>query len=215
MKYVYDREADSLSIIFADGRRYRDSEEIHDGIVIDYDTAGRPIAIEFHDRASRFVDTDGLASGREVYVQHPDVGRVRNSVKGDWLRAQREVLGLTQQQLADQLSVGKNTVARWEREELKIEHPGMLMLALESLKRAATARGIETLPGVRFFKTGRLEKSIPAESSEIFIRNATTGRISRESYSSKELESTIIKEKRPSPRASKEHPVRALPAKKR
>ena len=209
MKYVYDREADSLSIIFADGRRYRDSEEIHDGIVIDYDTAGRPIAIEFYDRASRFVDTDGLASGREVYVQHPDAGDVRESVKGDWLRAQRELLGLTQQQLADQLSVGKNTVARWERQELKIEHPGMLILALGALHRAATTRGIDISPAARFFK------SLGSISSEVIVRNAKSGAISP-GRSSKELKTTFIEEaSRSSARPSRERSTRSAPAKKR
>jgi transcriptional regulator with XRE-family HTH domain/uncharacterized protein YuzE len=210
MKYVYDREADSLSIVFADGRRYRDSEEIHDGIVIDYDTAGRPIAIEFHDRASRFVDTDGLASGREVYVQHPDVADVNQSVKGDWLRGQRELLGLTQQQLADQLSVGKNTIARWEREELKIEHPGMLMLALQALQRAATTRGIEISPGARFF---RAVGSISSDQS--IARQAKSGAISPDRLS-KGLKTTLIEEEvRSSVRGSKERTSRSVPVKKR
>ena len=213
MKYVYDREADSLSIIFADGRRYRDSEEIHDGIVIDYDTAGRPIAIEFHDRASRFVDTDGLASGREVYVQHPDAGQVRHPVKGDWLRAQRELLGLTQQQLADQLSVGKNTVARWEREELKIEHPGMLMLALESLERAATTRGIEVSHGVRFLKAGQLEPS--SISREVMVRSNVMPSGISAARSSKGLKTTMIEEhEERSVQSSKQKSARAA-AKKR
>jgi len=134
-------------------------------------------------------------------------------VRGDWLRAQRELLGLTQQQLADQISVGKNTVARWEREELKIEHPGMLMLALEALQSAATTRGIEISPGVRFFNAGQLEpKSI---SSEIMVRNAITGRISP-ARSSKGLKTTMIeKQGRSSVHGSNERSIRSAPAKKR
>lgn len=139
MKYIYDRESDSLSIVFAEGRRYRDSDEIHDGIVVDYDTGGRPIAIEFYDRASRFVDTDGLASGREVFVEHPDGARSAD-MSGEALRIMRLRLGFTQDQLAQQLSVGKNTVARWERNELTIEHSGMLKLALDALERSAARK---------------------------------------------------------------------------
>lgn len=135
MKYIYDRETDSLAIILAEGHRYRDSEEIADGVVIDYDTAGHPIAIEFSDRASRYVDTEGLASGREIRIEHPNLPE-RELLSGDALRAMRLQLGMTQEQLGLALTVGKNTVARWEREELRIEHPGMLKLALQRLSPA-------------------------------------------------------------------------------
>jgi transcriptional regulator with XRE-family HTH domain/uncharacterized protein YuzE len=135
MKYIYDRETDSLAIILAEGHRYRDSEEIADGVVIDYDTAGHPIAVEFSDRASRYVDTEGLASGREIRIEHPNLPE-REVLSGDALRDMRLQLGMTQEQLGLALTVGKNTVARWEREELRIEHPGMLKLALERLSPA-------------------------------------------------------------------------------
>ena len=154
MKYIYDRQADSLSIIFADGRRYLDSEEIADGVVVDFDTAGKPIAIEFHDRASRFVDTEGLASGREVYVQHANIPADASVIDGSWLRMTRIRLGMTQEQLADVLTVAPNTIARWERGEVKIEHAGMLRLALAGLERS---RAIVVRTGTRFptTETGR------------------------------------------------------------
>jgi uncharacterized protein YuzE len=65
VKYLYDRTSNTLALTFVEGRRYRDSEEIYDGIVVDYDNEGRPYAIEFL-RVSEFVDTHGLISGRPV-----------------------------------------------------------------------------------------------------------------------------------------------------
>lgn len=50
-------------------------------------------------------------------------------MKGAKLRERRLALGLTQQALADILKVTRNTVARWEREEMAI--PGFLHLALK------------------------------------------------------------------------------------
>jgi transcriptional regulator with XRE-family HTH domain len=54
-------------------------------------------------------------------------------MKGDKLRERRQALGLTQQRLADRLGVSRNTVARWEREEMAI--PGFLGLALKTIER--------------------------------------------------------------------------------
>lgn len=54
-------------------------------------------------------------------------------VNGNELKDFRAKLGLTQQQLADALSVDRNTVARWERDERAI--PPFLPLALETLER--------------------------------------------------------------------------------
>ncbi|HYI08208.1 MAG TPA: DUF2283 domain-containing protein [Thermoanaerobaculia bacterium] len=47
MRYLFDRESNSLVVTFAEGRQYRDSDEISEGVVIDYDTEGKPYAIEF------------------------------------------------------------------------------------------------------------------------------------------------------------------------
>ena len=57
------------------------------------------------------------------------------SMKGTKLRQWRVALGLTQQGLADKLQVSRNTVARWERDEMAI--PGFLHLALKSLESEA------------------------------------------------------------------------------
>ena len=53
-------------------------------------------------------------------------------MKGAKLRERRLALGLTQQGLASKLKVSRNTVARWERDEMAI--PGFLHLALKSLE---------------------------------------------------------------------------------
>jgi len=57
-------------------------------------------------------------------------------MKGVKLRERRLALGLTQQGLASKLKVSRNTVARWEREEMAI--PGFLHLALKTLECEAT-----------------------------------------------------------------------------
>lgn len=65
MRYLFDRDSNSLTLTFAEGRKYRDSEEIADGVVIDFDMDGRPYAIEFL-QADRFVDIHGLVSGESI-----------------------------------------------------------------------------------------------------------------------------------------------------
>lgn len=60
-------------------------------------------------------------------------------MKGAKLREQRLDLGFTQQELASKLKVSRNTVARWERDEMAI--PGFLHLALRTLEcEAAKAK---------------------------------------------------------------------------
>ena len=53
-------------------------------------------------------------------------------MKGAKLREWRLAQVLTQQELADKLQVSRNTVARWERDEMAI--PGFLHLALKTLE---------------------------------------------------------------------------------
>jgi uncharacterized protein YuzE len=65
MRYLFDRDSNSLVMTLAEGRQYRDSEEIADGVVVDFDVEGRPYAIEFL-QADRFVDVRGLVSGESV-----------------------------------------------------------------------------------------------------------------------------------------------------
>jgi transcriptional regulator with XRE-family HTH domain len=48
------------------------------------------------------------------------------------LRAAREAMGITQQELADKLGVGQGTISRWEAGER--QPPPLLDLALERLQ---------------------------------------------------------------------------------
>ena len=48
MKFHYDKKVDALAIRFSD-KAYAESEEVQDGIIFDYDRAGRVIGIEILD----------------------------------------------------------------------------------------------------------------------------------------------------------------------
>lgn len=54
---------------------------------------------------------------------------------GAELRQWRERVGLTQAHLALRLGVTPNTVARWERGEMRIQHPGMVALAMHRIEQ--------------------------------------------------------------------------------
>lgn len=54
-------------------------------------------------------------------------------MNGKELKEKRNGLTLTQEQLANELKVTSNTVARWERDEMKI--PPFLHLAMETIAR--------------------------------------------------------------------------------
>ena len=54
-------------------------------------------------------------------------------MNGKQLKEKRNDLALTQEQLAKELNVTGNTVARWERDEMKI--PPFLHLAIETIER--------------------------------------------------------------------------------
>lgn len=132
MKYFYDRKSDSLYLTLAERHKYHESVEAAPGVVLDFDDGGHLIGIDL-ERASRIVDTADLQLHEEPSSGDEETARL----DGDNLRRQREQLGMSQVELARQLSVSPNTVARWERGELKIEHPGMLQLALASLGTTA------------------------------------------------------------------------------
>ena len=48
MKFHYDKKVDALAIRFND-KPYAESEEVREGIIFDYDRAGRVIGIEILD----------------------------------------------------------------------------------------------------------------------------------------------------------------------
>lgn len=54
-------------------------------------------------------------------------------MNGKELKKERKKLDFTQEQLANELGVTANTVARWERDEMKI--PSFLHLALKTVER--------------------------------------------------------------------------------
>jgi transcriptional regulator with XRE-family HTH domain/uncharacterized protein YuzE len=129
MRFFYDRKSDSLYLGLSDRNQYHDSVEAAPGVVLDFDDAGRLLGIDL-ERASRVVDVSDL----ELHEEPSGVDVVAAQLDGAKLRKERERIGLSQLDLARHLSVSTNTVARWERGELKIEHPGMLQLALEALQ---------------------------------------------------------------------------------
>jgi transcriptional regulator with XRE-family HTH domain len=55
------------------------------------------------------------------------------------LRSAREGLGLTQRALAEALGVPQNTVWRWEKGAMPIQHPTILRLALRALAQERSA----------------------------------------------------------------------------
>jgi DNA-binding transcriptional regulator YiaG len=129
MKFFYDRKADSLYLSLSERTEYRDSVEAAPGVVLDFDEAGQLLGIDL-ERASRVVDVSDLELHEEP--SGADIESAR--LDGTRLRREREQIDMSQLELARRLSVSPNTVARWERGELKIEHPGMLELALASLR---------------------------------------------------------------------------------
>lgn len=120
MRIAYDKESRGLLIRFRDGA-YSESEEIVPGVVVDFDGKGRAIGLELE-------DVRGLVD--EPALEHALRPQVHT---GADLREFRDSWGLTQQQLARGLGIPTNTIARWERSEVRIEKPLMLTLALRGL----------------------------------------------------------------------------------
>jgi len=139
MKYLYDRERDALTVFFAD-RKAVDTQELWPNVIVDLDARGVPVSIEFLENASAVVDVNGLTSTRIVRVTTPSEFADVQKITGQSLRARREGLGLTQLELGELLSVTANSIARWERGEANIEHPGMLARALEALEQSSRRR---------------------------------------------------------------------------
>ena len=60
--------------------------------------------------------------------------RIHTRMAGEWLRERRLAMGMTQRDLAGELGVSLNTLARWERGALEVQHPQMLSLALDAIR---------------------------------------------------------------------------------
>lgn len=54
-------------------------------------------------------------------------------MNGSELRQRRRAMGLSQESLGRLLGISRNTIARWERGEIAIEHGSMLALALDQI----------------------------------------------------------------------------------
>lgn len=132
MRYLYDADSNSLVVTFAEGRQYRDSTEIADGVVVDFDRDGRPFAIEFL-RADQLVDVNGLIGGRSVRLSYASYSGPE-TVTGESLRTWREHIGITGEQLAAYLMVSPELISSWESGAQAIEQPGLLRLALETVE---------------------------------------------------------------------------------
>ncbi|MBM4045359.1 MAG: DUF2283 domain-containing protein [Planctomycetes bacterium] len=52
MKVIYDKESDTLSIILSDAK-VAESDEAREGLILDYDRAGRLVSIELLDASEQ------------------------------------------------------------------------------------------------------------------------------------------------------------------
>lgn len=123
MKIAYDERNRGLLVAFGDETRYAESREVVPGVTVDFDGEGKPLAIEID-------DVLGLIDPSEIKaLLRPRIE------KGEDLRNFRDGFGLTQEQLGNLLDIPRNTIARWEREELPIERVVQLELALKAITR--------------------------------------------------------------------------------
>ena len=96
--------------------------------------------------ASGIAANDTLLLCREdgVTVQAPSLGNPVEPVTPAELVRRRRALGLSQRALGEMLGVPRNTVARWERGDVRISRPDWLELALARLesrnRRLSSAR---------------------------------------------------------------------------
>jgi DNA-binding transcriptional regulator YiaG len=166
MRYFYDKSSDSLYLTLAE-RKYADSVEAAPGVVLDFDAAGRLIGIDL-EHASHTIDIADLSlQGEPTQSEATDA-----KMSGAELKRDREALGLSQAQLGHYLAVSPNTIARWERGELKVLHSGMLSLALSALKqqkmRSPRRTSRRSLPK----RASSLLKSTPRSNRSVISRHS-------------------------------------------
>jgi uncharacterized protein YuzE len=59
MKVIYDKETDTLSIILSDGK-VAVSDEAREGLILDYDKAGRLVSLELLDASEQIRQPDSV-----------------------------------------------------------------------------------------------------------------------------------------------------------
>ena len=60
MKVIYDRETDTLSLILSD-TAIAESDELRDGVIVDYDADGRVVSLEVLGASRHLADPGSLA----------------------------------------------------------------------------------------------------------------------------------------------------------
>jgi uncharacterized protein YuzE len=60
MKVIYDRETDTLSLILREGP-VAESDEIREGLIIDYDRAGHIVSLEVLDASEHVAEPASIA----------------------------------------------------------------------------------------------------------------------------------------------------------
>jgi len=59
MKVIYDQETDILNLILKDAE-IRESDELKEGLIIDYDAEGKVVSIEFIDASKNVSEPTGI-----------------------------------------------------------------------------------------------------------------------------------------------------------
>jgi len=59
MKVIYDRDTDTLSIILRNGK-VAESDEARDGLILDYDKAGRLLSLELLDASEQIKQPESI-----------------------------------------------------------------------------------------------------------------------------------------------------------
>src|SRR3989442_405114 len=76
MKIIYDKETDTLSIVLREGK-VAESDEVAEGLIFDYDKAGKLLSLELLDASETSPPTErsGIRAGRRLNDYAAQVGR--------------------------------------------------------------------------------------------------------------------------------------------
>jgi uncharacterized protein YuzE len=59
MKVIYDRETDTLTIVLREGK-VAESDELREGLILDYDKSGRVVSLELLDASERISQPESV-----------------------------------------------------------------------------------------------------------------------------------------------------------